>query len=427
MTIVWYCGPMVYIDGVSISSYSSMTNEAAWGGVISILLISGFGPFIGRYMTGLSVEVPSRFRFGRAAVSLVAIISAYQFYLIYTGVWKYGVTLTYASNIDKSQWNLVISFACRPILVVVSLMIADILNRKPSGYIFGIAILLIALAVQFIWLSIEGRRIVAINVAIAALFFIRSRRNGEFIDYRSMMYYGIVGVSVSFLVYLSWSIYFVLRQISGLAELGGADVFQVLSVALTQSQSYNQSLSANFASRPFALMESFVYITQSAGGFTFGLGALTSAFQAVPSLFWPSKASQVLPDIEHLWTAILNLKLNDWSNTLLLEGYVDFWWVGFYLHIAIIAICGRSIIHYFRGRGSVLILCFAFASWAELTLSVETSATAYFVWIRNFFAIAACYQVLLMIRPAHRYTQAPPALRKTRQGSSARLSQRALP
>ncbi len=389
LTLIWYAFPMTYIDYLPVSDYSTITNEQAWTSIYEVSIICALGPILSILFKNFNIDAPYDFKIDVLKTSFVIfVISLIQIYAMYIGFWRYGVTLLYASSLEKSQLTLIVAFAARPLMAISGLLLALNFRRRDSGALLAAALLIAAMVTQFAWLSIEGRRVLAINVIISFIVFVRYFHAGNKISLSSIVRYAVFCVIASGVVSVSWSVYYTLRQLNYSIDISRLDISEIISMVIERSGAYSSSSSDNFASRPFLLVESFGYVTGAVTGLGGGAGILSSFMQAIPSAFWPEKASIVSPDVEHVWSALLGVKLNDWSNTLLLEGLVDFGYFGFFVHLGLITMIANFIKKLLSVTGSNFLSMFYFVTFLAVCATIEVSATEYFVWARNL--VASC-------------------------------------
>jgi hypothetical protein len=105
-------------------------------------------------------------------------------------------------------------------------------------------------------------------------------------------------------------------------------------------ETLSTELNNNVAARPY-IIASVGIVQKYATGHLNGEELLYDFYRAIPSLIYPNK-EQLLADYpipESQWNKGLSVPFNDYANSLMLDGYVDFSYFGFLIYTTISSLC----------------------------------------------------------------------------------------
>ena len=153
-------------------------------------------------------------------------------------------------------------------------------------------------------------------------------------------------------------------------------------------ETLSTELNNNVAARPY-IIASVGIVQKYATGHLNGEELLYDFYRAIPSLFYPNK-EQLLADYpmpESQWNKGLSVPFNDYANSLMLDGYVDFSYFCFLIYTTISSLCFLMVYKLYALTMNITMkyLC-AFGFIIDFLL-VETGCGAFFVMTRDFIIL----------------------------------------
>lgn len=312
-----------------------------------------------------------------------------QIYLIASGSRGYASVVGIGSEIGGEreatllyQFTTGLSPALMPMCAVA---LAAIFRGRPAQRnIISVSFFLFVLAVQFLWWTTAGRRSMTIIALISAVSFFaiyyRSQLNGR----RVFIIAALVLAAIPILWFL-WEGYYLLRIATDVSR--GAENLSILNLGRARELSVNSNVEGQFVEniirRPFLILTSLSIVREATNGVLWGWNIISQALLTIPSVLFPNKFEFIGPVLENLWYFELGVPLNDWTNTMFVEGYIDFYIFGFPIYVYIIYILFILIIKISIYSGYTAIVFFSYFNLSFSILSVETTTNALFVCIRS--------------------------------------------
>jgi hypothetical protein len=397
--IFWYFGPLSVLTlgvpgfGISLSAAELISPSIL---VAVALLIAAPVVFVEEsfsfsYLKGLS-RVPLA-----TLAACVALITVLQVALIASGAWTYGSLLLAGTRSDDSGGTAALQLA--NYLAVINLpLAAHVLGlragQKKSLSLIGV-IAAAALLSGVAWHFIGGRRYLTVEVLVAAAFYLKAR---EAASGRSVQL-GAVAKTASLLICLvavSWPTYFAVRVASQSVKEGQAmpSAAELLGSAVAlDSSSLSQGYSNQVIDRS-AIINSVAAVAPALKRFALGDGLWYSVRIAAPSQLVDK--SHLAPSIEGLWTSY-GIKLDDYSNSLILDSYVDFGVVGFVLYALLVMssfALSAVALSRFPLASAVIQIGFLFQF-----LNGENTITSYLAFARNGLLLSIPFIVFGFLAP----------------------------
>jgi len=337
--VFWYFGPLAVlclgIPGFGISLSSGELVPAA-SRIITALLMAT--PLVLFEESLSSSYLKSLRRCPITALAMViGVIAMLQIMLIASGRWTYGSLLLAGTRDDENGGTAFLQLA----------NYLSVINLPLAAYIFGVRaghkralsssgfIAALALVAGVAWHFIGGRRYLTVEVLVAAAFYLKAR---SLASGRSIRLGGLAKTATLLLclVAVSWPTYFAVRVASQSVKNGqvmpsAAELLQ--SAAELDSADLSQGYSAQVVDRS-AIINSVAIVSPALKRFALGEGLWYSTRIAAPPQLVDKS---ILPSsVEELWTDY-GVKLSDYSNSLILDSYVDFGVLGFVLYCLLVA------------------------------------------------------------------------------------------
>ena len=401
-TMLWYALPFSYIGVFGYDNYVTMYPYLEIENARSVSMVVFVSIFV--YLIfekfGRSVSVRDISLEWRSCLPLVLPILLAQIYLMAAGDRGYAaVTKVYDADEPSLVHQFVVGFSLA-IMPICSCTLAKILTA-PRGRrsMLGVLFCLSAMGVEMMWWSVAGRRHMTIIVLISLVSFFMVYFHGE-MNKRRIITVMAAGAILAPVMWFFWESYYVLRIATDITQgqenLSFFDLERARQLAIG-TDTENQFIE-NIVSRPFLLVTSLTVVRDTASGVLWGWNIVSQALLAIPSILFPGKLEFIGPVRENLWAALLGVPEKDWSNTILLEGYVDFGWAGFLIYTALLSALLSIFFKASRRTGSAPIVAYTYFSICFSVLNVETGPNFIFVTLRSVLLIILIGFVLTLFR-----------------------------
>lgn len=386
-TIFWYFSPLILLclgfNGLSLSIDSDRILNSSMLIVISLLMVLPFiflecffkNSFV-KEMSNISLKSSSLF---------FAFCSFFQVVLIVTGKWTYGSLLLAGVRQDMGesaqylQIANLISIAAMPFSAyILGRILSE--NRAISANLFFVIAEIFS---GMMWNFIGGRRYFIVEIGMSCVLYLSARYKnaGKKLKISTVMQLLIVSLGV---ISVAAPAYFAVRlasesvskgrQMPGIGELLASSK----GVGNAQmSRGYDQKVVDRSA-----IIGSVSTVSETNRDFSYGYGLYNSIMMALPPQIF--NKSRLYKTPEDLWYT-LGVPYDDYSNTLVLDSYVDFNFFGYAIYLFIICsmiIISLNLMEKFKYFSLLYKISFVF-----LFLNTETGVSTYFVQQRNMLVI----------------------------------------
>jgi hypothetical protein len=342
-TMMWHTLPFSYIWMFGYRGYNILNSELqnAESTAISVVVLCII--FCVAEKMGIEIAIDrSKIKFRRMIFALLPVVAC-QIYLILTGESGYAYVVGAYYDRELSLTYQIINSLSIFVLPASSLALAEIISERrvrPSA--FMMLLVSVVIIVQFAWWSTAGRRPLTIIVLISLVSLASRLLKGQRIKKFTFPIALALLVSLPG-VWFFWESYYVLRMATN--AVNGAENLSILDLSrarqLASGAVGDAGFAANIVERPFETVTSLTTVRNTSTGFLWGWNGLSQALLTIPSALFPGKIAFIGPVIENLWAVSLGLSGADIVNTIVLDSYVDFGWLGVPLYIAIFSvICG---------------------------------------------------------------------------------------
>jgi hypothetical protein len=330
-------------------------------------------------------------------IAVCVIISAVQLILLLTNQWTYGaMTVTLDSTADE-QASPLLQIAAAVTgglsgfsgLLLGALLRGNHWRRLSPATMLKIAILVGIIGLQVLWWLPQGRRPVVLQLALA-LFALLGSKNKFALSRRAVSTF-ILSLLILLPVALLMTRIFVTLRFLGWSSGGGTPIglFELLTRLNEIDPNDIDSYQAEAGNRAL-IITSYqtvrTYIYPPLGG----LELLTQVINTIPSfLIAKIEALDYLGGVnEQLWANTRGIPMDDYAQTLLLEGYIDFSFFGFLVYAIIASTIFKLGIYITRLSGSSWTVFLFFFSYLCGLLQVETDISSIFGIFRMGVALA---------------------------------------
>lgn len=336
-TIVWYIYPFTYIGVFGYDKFIfdvPQINNA--GTAIYVVLICGFSYFLSEKFIKKIYFRDLKFSWMGFLSSLAPLLMV-QLYFFYAGARNYAA----ATNISGEEVGAFLLFASSLFPAVMPICVwhlASLMNEKINRKrMLIVSTLIITILFQIMWFATGGRRQMALLVFTSMVIYI-SVKYKEVNNARKIINSSVVAVLSAIFLWFAWESYYAIRVAyneSGIENIGITDVATARSIA--SNSGADDEFVSNTITRPFLTLSSLTVVRQEASGVLWGWNAGSQFLLSIPSMLFPDKFEVIGPVLENLWYKEIDVPYNDWTNTLILESYVDFGFIGFFIYLFIIS------------------------------------------------------------------------------------------
>lgn len=385
-TLLWYFAPWSYYAFIPqkfmysfVVSETQLIDASFYVFLASVISLIFFTVRPANLRNPISV-LRSGLLNGKAVFRYCVTITAGQIFLILNGSWGYTTLIGSYDDTTVSQFLYLMLIPTYAVPILISGLLANyvrIQNININSAFFLLTISVIIL-IQFFWFITYGRRVLLI-ITLLSVFILISKTEEKFSLIGAMWRKAYLLAPVIITSSILFFYYFHMRIAAN--TTGGLENFTVLDFqrVLLISSSYQGEGFRDLYLRPFSLLQSFAAVKETMSGYLFGWNFLSQFFNAIPSILIDKAA--IGPTLENLWNNSLGVPLDDWSNTFLLESFIDFGVVGFVIYIVILHFITRLLFSIFSTCGylysSIFMCVVLFASMA-----IETSVTVYLATLR---------------------------------------------
>lgn len=392
-TVLWYALPFSYIWIFGYSNYISLVSEGqAADGLCYLVVLATFSYLIFTFFFDSWKLEFDIFRSSARFIPLIGPIIVLQALFIAIGRRGYAMVLGEQGASKPLIYQFVEGFS-PPILPIISGLIAfQLLSKNEKKDYRVIFFFIFGIMIQLIWWTTEGRRPMTIISIISFLTFFSIYFKGYLTAKRVALVLA-AGVAGVVLVYFAWQSYFLLRiatsESRGLENLGLFDLDRAREIAA--SVDVGQTFADNIVRRPFSILISLVFVRELSSGFLWGWNAVSQFLHSMPAFLFQDKFATVGPVQEALWVSALGMPPDDYTNTIFLESYMDFGFLGFSIYLlSMVAIC-TFLKKICRKIGRPELMAFNYFITVFVVMNIETSPNTFFVYIRSVFFISMIY------------------------------------
>ncbi len=407
---VAYFFPLSYLGFIDTVGLLFASNDQLVACSIMIMISISIGwsfSFLVRLDATVPRDVPAFLR-PSDIILLVVPACLYQLFMMTTAKWSYETTHVAFLGLGEPL---------SPLLIIASItfgigpMVAynyGLLRRSERTWIqIFIAFVVLTVGTSF-WL-IESRRSMATFVLLSATAFFLGRTKAQ-VSPKQILSMALVAVVLG-LGMLQASKFFSSMRLA--RELLGRE--QTLSMSIPDFLAYSRKIQSQpippedlkaQEARPF-IIDAAAILYQFVDHHLYGKELAMQVIGVVPSAVFPGK-SQFTAEIgtmEDLWTKEYGIPLNDYANTFVLDGYVDFWYFGFLIYSIFCALCVTIVYRVYSINPSMAYFCI-FNNIA-LVLQVETAISGSVVYLRNMLILFVPLWIGYAVIEAARRVPAP--------------------
>jgi hypothetical protein len=397
-TVIWYFAPLTFltlgIPGYTISADATTLASAAMGLALNLVLASPLLILEARkdralvaHMEALASSAPNTFvlSFGLLQLALIA-----------SGVWTYGSIFLGAARDDGGQLTAILQFVhlIATAMLPVCGFLFGVRIARGSGFLKSLLTYGLPLFSGLIWHFIAGRRYLAVELALTASLYLFGR-------------YGLHGAKLHFfrvgrivllvvcVVLVAWPAYFAVRTASYSARTNEMPkITDLLDSADVNEQQMEGAHSQKVIDRA-AIIMSYTTVQETLRSFCMGRSLTNSILVSTPPFLVNKK--NLYQSTEALW-AEHGVPADDYANTVLLESYADFGWMGYILYAGVLSAIIYGMNYFFRSYSLAFVVLNVGLFYA--LLNAESAMTGYFVTFRNLAAVAV---VIAAIEQAKKY------------------------
>jgi hypothetical protein len=387
MSMFWYFLPLTYYKFIDLRGLLPVTEADMAGSVVlitTLLSIGWFFSFFLNFKVTFPQEEPAFLKSRDLLLSLIP-LCILQALLIVTGAWTYETThVSQPSPVAMFAKDVTLGIAP---LVAYNFGLLTFRQRTVWQWLFFITVM----SLEGVFFLIEERRTFMVVIVLSAITFSMGRIK-DMLSFRQLLYMAVLALPLGFGISQANKLFYKVRLASYefVSEPGKShsisdylDAMNHISVETLASE-----LDNNVAVRPYII--SAVGIVQKyASGHLYGEELLYDFIRVIPSPFYSGKeqfiANYSMPEVQ--WNKELGVPFDDYANSLMLDGYVDFSYFGFLLYVTICSLSFLIIykLYSIRMNTSLKYLC-AF-SFLLTFMMVETSCSAFFVMTRDFIIL----------------------------------------
>ncbi|MBB4396209.1 hypothetical protein [Bradyrhizobium sp. ERR14] len=339
-------------------------------------------------------------------------LAGFQAVLLSSQMWTYGslsVTSEQASPIVLLAASITVGVSGLTGVVLGSLSRNIRLVGLPQ--LAAIAITIGMLALQGIWWLPVGRRFFAAQMVIAIAAFWGARHDFRLSRKLVLSFCSTIGFLIP-VALLFGRIFIALRILSwSRGGVGKIDLFELLSQLGQVDPSAVTTYEENAGSRAL-ILESYAtarqYFSQPLGG----LEMLTQIINSIPSFFFDKQ--WLLDSLggvhERLWTNVSGIPFNDYAQTLMLEGFIDFTYLGFLAYVWVLSVVFKLLLKLTSNVAGAPILVLYFYGSIYMLVQVESELSSFIAFFRasiGLVVFGAIVQLCFYVRPLHKAVSPP--------------------
>jgi hypothetical protein len=387
MSMFWYFLPLTYYKFIDLRGLLPVTEADMAGSVVlitTLLSIGWFFSFFLNFKVTFPQEEPA-FLKSRDLFLILFPLCILQALLIATGAWTYETT-------HNDQLSPLAMFAGDVALGIAPLVAYNfgLLSFRQRTF-WQWLIFITVMSLEGVFFLIAERRTFMVIIALSIITFSMGRIKDKF-SIKHLLYTAVLAVPLGFGIAQANKLFYKVRLATYelVHEPGKSHSLSDYLEAMNQisDETVSTELKNNVAARPY-IIASVGIVQKYATGYLYGEGVLYDLFRVIPSQFYPNK-DKFIADYskpESQWNKELGVPIDDYADSLMLTGYVDFSYFGFLLYSAI---CSLSFLIIYKLYSismniSLKYLC-AFSFLLNFML-VETGCSAFFVMTRDFIIL----------------------------------------
>ena len=389
-TMLWFALPFSYIGFFGYEDYITDIPEIDNARTTSIIVMVSAAVFFLLKLPSVRVALRVGGLGWQPILKLALPITVLQAYLVLQGNRGYA-SVVFGGGEVSLLYQFVEGFspAVTPLIVMA---LAIIIGSKRSGYkMLPVLLIIAALIVQILWWTTAGRRSMTFIMLISAITFFSVYYKGHLNNNR-LLFLALSAVIGAYGVYWLWESYFSLRlatnQTMGQANLSILDINTANSLSGSDA---NRSFMENLVTRPFGTITSMTVFMKTAHGHLWGWNTLSQTLLSIPAIFFPGKLETIGPVMEHLWGARLGVPMNDWANTIFIEGYADLGLFGFPVLGVLIALLIKMVNRLGNYAGNSALSAYVYFNILFAVLNVEVSFNGLIVGLRSTLTVILIY------------------------------------
>ncbi|WP_027524862.1 hypothetical protein [Bradyrhizobium sp. Ec3.3] len=345
--------------GLAAAFQASLVQEDYWGHGFAILMIA-FPLLVFGSSDQHDIDVSNYF--SRRAISqnigqigsLILGLALLETVLLLTQQWTYGST-----NFSQGERTSPIVLLAGQVTVGLAgfcgLVSGTLSSRLRMNRLSETLVLLLSLSVlllQVLWWLPVGRRFLMVQLLLGVITFLAARNHFR-LSARKLVILGAWLALLAPIGLFLTRIFVTLRVLSWSRSGARVDLFELLS-QLGSVDPNTVSMYQDQAAARALILDSYALVARYVTRPFLGLEAITQFLLALPSAFFDK--TYVLDQLgganEALWTNMTGIPYSDYAQTLLLEGYIDFSYFGFFIYVLAINLMFRALLvicHRFGG------------------------------------------------------------------------------
>ncbi len=398
-TAVWFALPFTYVGFFGYEKYIFDVDQISNVRSCIIVILLCALPLYYFQRFGKYVEYSPVTRSWHGSLYIILPFAILQIILLLTGQRDYASSIGLGESANGSliyQFSASLFPAVMPVCAIYAALILNL--EKFKGKYLVLLLYFSVIILQLLWFYTAGRRPMAILILVSLFSFMSVRYAGPMNMKKLFKILVILFLSAQ-AVWFFWNSYFALRvaydQTGGTESVSVFNIGQATSVARTADG--DEQFRSNTVSRPFATVSSLTTIREESSGYLWGWNAFSQVLLTIPSGIFPNKFGVIGPVLENLYYQKLGVPLVDYTNTIFLEGYVDFGLVGFLLYIAIVHVMCTSVFKIKRINRNVDVYNFVYFTLMFQIINIETTLNTIFVSFLSIFLFVVIFVIVNFI------------------------------
>lgn len=383
-TVLWYALPFTYAGFVDYDAYVDIPFiQNAWS--LTWITAICLACYVISTIKGLTLYLPDISPYMLKAVIPVV---ALQTWLIASGQWTYSTLHNFTEGGTSPPLLPLITNDFAPIVAPVCGAIigsAFDKDKRPSRLTLVVAVAFVL--IQMIWWIAVGRRPLTIIITMIAVVAFRYAFRGH-LTKKAITTFVVGALLMVPAIIVAWDAYYTLRLAT--VESGMTTELSILQwkEARERASLYqgDDNFEQNLMTRPF-IINSVTEVSTKIHGLLWGEEVYTQALRAIPGFLFPDKSDAIGLTAEELWATVARIGNEDMSNTVILEGFVDFWIFGFIVYIFIFSFMIKCLVYIADRMQSDFSLSMIFFGFTYTFFNVETSLTEIFTRGRSILVL----------------------------------------
>lgn len=349
---------------------------------------------------------------------VIAGLASFELMLLLTQQWTYG-SLVVAQTEQASPLVILagqITVGLAGLCGFVSGVLSRHARKLSISEVLVLGLAMATLILQALWWLPAGRRFLVVQMLLGVVTFVAARNDFKFSSksfLKLAVWLGILG-PIGFLL---TRVFVTLRMLAWARGGARIDLFELLSQLGSIDPNSVSAYDSQAGARALILDSYDVvrrYMTTPLGG----LEAVTQLLNSIPSIFFDkvSLLDRLGGVNERLWTNSAGVPYSDYAQTVLLEGYVDFSYFGFFVYAFFLSVMFKVVLRIGSRIGGLPMLLLYFYGSLYTFFQVETVLSSVLGFFRTSIVLFLVGFVL------QTYSMLPAKLSKQRGRISKSLS-----